>query len=239
MELVTHLCRPIRNDGSEQPNFAASAQFVSQAAQTTRRRSSHCSSTILSCPHTLSSSPISSPHHPSALPVMPAPKGASGEDIRPVRSILDSDLYKFTMQQAILYSPIEDPPVSYQFTNRSKNMTFTRRAFEQIQNEVKGLASLSLSAEERMWLEKNCPYFKKEYLDWLSAFRFAPQEQVLLRFSSLNEGSGNDEIGELEIEVKGIWSEVILYEVPLMSIVSETYFRTIDTKWDMQGQRGE
>ena len=170
---------------------------------------------------------------------MPAPKGASGEDIRPVRSLLDSDLYKFTMQQAILYSPVEDPPVSYQFTNRSKNMTFTRRAFEQIQSEVKGLASLSLSAEERMWLEKKCPYFRKEYLDWLSAFRFRPEEQVLLRFSSLRQGSGSDEIGELEIEVKGIWSEVILYEVPLMSIVSETYFRTIDTKWDMQGQRGK
>lgn len=90
-----------------------------------------------------------------------------------------------------------------------------------------------------MWLEKKCPYFRKEYLDWLSAFRFRPEEQVLLRFNSLKEGSGSEEIGELEIEVKGIWSEVILYEVPLMSIVSETYFRTIDTKWDMQGQRGE
>lgn len=140
------------------------------------------------------------------------------------------------MQQAILLSSLEDPPVSYRFTNRSKKMKFTRRCTEEIQRAIDGLAKLQLTTEERQWLETRCPYFRKEYLDRLAEFQFRPKEQVELRFVPDKDDA---ETGDIEIGVKGKWSDVILYEVPLMSIVSETYFRTVDTEWTMRGQRSE
>lgn len=169
------------------------------------------------------------------------PVGANGEDIRPVRSILDTDLYKLTQQQAIRQSDIEDPPVTYRFTNRTKQMRFTKKCVDQIQHGIDGLANLALQSEERQWLEKNCPYLKPKYLDYLEQFRFMPREQVKATFVPLKGQSSSDEEqqGDLELAIEGTWSEVILYEVPLMSIVSETYFRIIDTKWDMTGQRCE
>lgn len=155
------------------------------------------------------------------------------EDVRPVRSILDSDLYKFTMQQAILESSVEDAEVLYRFTNRSKQMKFTENCVQEIQKEIDCLAELSLTAEEKSWLAKNCPYLRPKYLEFLEKFRFRPAQQVSLRFE--RDSQGNQ--GDIDLTVKGVWSEVTLYEVPLMSIISETYFRIIDTQWTMRGQR--
>ncbi|CAO1631626.1 unnamed protein product [Parajaminaea phylloscopi] len=164
---------------------------------------------------------------------MAAITARDGGQVNPVRSILDSDLYKYTMQQAILESTIENPPVSYRFTNRSKQMKFSQECVKEIQNGIDGLAHLALTPDEKSWLSTNCPYLKPAYLDFLEKFRFHPADQVSLSF---HPDTGSDR-GDIELTVKGIWSEVILYEVPLMSIVSETYFRVVDTQWTMQGQR--
>ncbi|PWN51014.1 hypothetical protein IE53DRAFT_368409, partial [Violaceomyces palustris] len=59
------------------------------------------------------------------------------EDTPPVRSILDTDLYKFTMQQAILHH-FPTSQVSYKFTNRSKEMRFTRKSVEKVKQYVMG-----------------------------------------------------------------------------------------------------
>lgn len=51
----------------------------------------------------------------------------------------------------------------------------------------------------------------------------------------LPEGDGS--WGGLEILIVGKWLHVILYEVPVMAIVSETYFQTVDTDWRPDGQQ--
>jgi nicotinate phosphoribosyltransferase len=68
-----------------------------------------------------------------------------------------------------------------------------------------------LTSEERSWLEKKCPYFSSSYLDFLCSLRLDPTTQVEANFVPVEDPSSD--LGDLELHIKGFWSEVILYEV--------------------------
>ncbi|GAA5886035.1 hypothetical protein JCM6882_004241 [Rhodosporidiobolus microsporus] len=152
-----------------------------------------------------------------------------------IQSILDTDAYKISMQNAIrqLYP---EATVKYRFTNRG-GTRFTRQMYNDVLVAINHLENVHLQPEERAFLEKRCPYLSADYLDFLTTYRFRPDEQVLLQFIPAGEsGSDGVEWGSFELEVHGLWAETILYEVPLMSIISEAYFTHVDTKWDYVGQ---
>jgi len=94
---------------------------------------------------------------------------------------------------------------------------------------------LSLSPDERSWLERTCPYLKQGYLDYLQSYRFRP-EQVVITFEPLPEDANRGHIG---IVADGLWVETIMWEVPLMACLSELYFTVVNTDWDYAGQLGE
>ena len=98
---------------------------------------------------------------------------------------------------------------------------------------VKGLSHLQLTNAESGWLKTTCPYLRSDYLSFLSSFRLKPNEQVNIDLVL----DDSEEWGDLDIRIKGKWVDVILYEVPLMAIISEVYFTCIDTRWNMRGQR--
>lgn len=159
-----------------------------------------------------------------------------GPETPPIRSILDTDLYKLTMQQAVLRH-YPHTRVAYKFTNRSAStMKFTRTAIERIRAHISSLSSLQLTPEERSWLEKTCPYLRSDYLDYLEKYRFQPQQQVKVEFVPSSTDAEGVEWGDLSLIVQGVWAEVIFYEVPLMAIVSQVYFSTVDTKWSLERQ---
>lgn len=95
-------------------------------------------------------------------------------------------------------------------------------------------STLSLTPEERTWLQNTCPYFKPSYLDYLAAYRFKPS-QVQVTFVPRAPDSNE---GRIEIEASGPWAEAILWEVPLMATLSEIYYTTVDKDWDYEGQAG-
>ena len=70
-----------------------------------------------------------------------------------------------------------------------------------------------LQDDEYQWLSA-LPFFKADYLNWLREFRFNP-EQVTV---------SNDN-GKLDIRLSGPWREVILWEVPLLAVISEMVHR--------------
>ncbi|EMD33281.1 hypothetical protein CERSUDRAFT_117911 [Gelatoporia subvermispora B] len=146
-------------------------------------------------------------------------------------SLLDSDLYKFTMQQAVMRH-FPDVQASYRFTHRDQGRYFSRECYERFSEAVSRFDRLTLTAEERDWLAKAYPQFKPDYLDYLARYRFKP-EQVRIQFIPVSE---DGQYGNLDIEAVGPWVETILWEVPLMACLSETYFRTVDTDWDYEGQ---
>jgi len=141
-------------------------------------------------------------------------------------SFLDTDLYKFTMQQAVLYH-FPDAQAIYRFTHRDKDVYFTRQSIEEFKMAVSQFSTLSITEAELQWLRHTCPYFRPRYLEYLSRYRFKP-EQVHVSFVPV---SHDGEQGHVEIEATGPWVETIMWEVPLMACLSEIYFRSVMTDW--------
>ncbi|KAK4105715.1 nicotinate phosphoribosyltransferase [Parathielavia hyrcaniae] len=153
-----------------------------------------------------------------------------------VISFLDTDLYKLTMQCAVLkyYS---DVPVTYKFTNRTPDKKLSRKAFSWLELQVRKLGNISLSDDELHYLEEHCPYLSPAYLNFLSEFRLRPRDQVELSFLPTEGDTGAEtDIGDLDIKISGTWAETILYEIPLLALTSETYFRFMDSDWTYEGQ---
>lgn len=129
-----------------------------------------------------------------------------------IHSILDNDFYKFTMQHAaIKLFPYAE--ASYIFINRGAH-EFPEGFAEALRIAVDEMAVLKLSKEEKLFLKNTCPYLDPTYLDFLQGYHFDPSEVKI------------DQKGtELEVEVSGYWYRTILWEVPLMSIICELYYR--------------
>ncbi|KAK7051085.1 nicotinate phosphoribosyltransferase [Paramarasmius palmivorus] len=159
-------------------------------------------------------------------------------------SILDTDLYKsivlqLTMQQAVLHH-FPSVQASYRFTNRDKpKVTFSRACYERLKAAVSEFHKVQLTQDERNWLSEACPFFTQQYLDYLQNYRFKP-EQVDIQFTPANAADSDSQDpntkGHIDIMVKGLWEETILWEVPLMACLSETYFLTDDQDWNYDGQ---
>ncbi|MBV4357071.1 nicotinate phosphoribosyltransferase [Pinibacter aurantiacus] len=130
-------------------------------------------------------------------------------------SILDNDFYKFTMQYAVV-KLFPNARARYEFINRGKH-AFPEGFGENLRQTVDSMAGLCLSNDEKDFLRKNCPYLDPTYLDFLQGYRYDPSEVTI-------EQSGT----ELSITVSGFWYRTILWEVPLLFLVSEWYYRLSD-----------
>lgn len=130
-----------------------------------------------------------------------------------IQSILDNDLYKLTMQQAVhtLYPRVD---VEYGFINRSQNQTRFPKGFDtRLKTEVEKMNQLRLTREEKQYLKATCYFLTPVYLDYLESYQYDPAEVDISQTGS-----------DLSITIRGPWYRTILWEVPLMAIVSELYF---------------
>lgn len=128
-----------------------------------------------------------------------------------IASLLDNDFYKFTMQNAVI-KLFPNAHARYAFINRG-HQSFPAGFAEAVQEEVRKMASLKLKPDEKTFLWKNCPYLDPTYLDFLSGFQYDPDEVKVSQRG-----------GTLQIEIEGYWYRTILWEVPVMAIVSELYY---------------
>ena len=100
-----------------------------------------------------------------------------------------------------------------------------------------GLANIRLSPEEQGYLQNTCSYFNHTYLEWLSRFRLRPSEHVKLHFDPERHTGAPHDRGDLKITIEGPWVDTILYEIPLLALTSEAYFRFCDKDWNHDGQQ--
>ena len=129
-----------------------------------------------------------------------------------INSILDTDKYKLTMQQAVLKLH-PDAFVSYSFKNRRSADQFTPKMFDEICTKINDLENIQLSYDEAQYLREDGAFYE-DYIQYLLKYRFNA-DQISIKLDSW---------GHLYLDVEGPWHETILWEVPLMYIISEAYF---------------
>jgi len=129
-----------------------------------------------------------------------------------ITSMLDTDFYKFTMQQ-VVFKKFPDVEVEYAFKNRTKDISFHDHIYrERFLKEVESMAKLRFKDSDIKYL-KSLGLFSKGYLEYLKRYRFNPEEVNV----------GFPHFGDLVVHIRGTWLNTILWEVPLLAIISELY----------------
>ena len=130
-----------------------------------------------------------------------------------IQSLLDTDLYKFTMMQVVLHH-FPGAQVEYKFKCRTPGVNL-RPDLPAIERGIADACSLRFRDDELAYL-RSLRFMKSDFVDFLGLFQFNG------KFVRL--GFGEHE-GEIDITVRGPWLHTIMYEIPLLAIVSESYFR--------------
>lgn len=139
-----------------------------------------------------------------------------------IRSILDTDLYKFTTSYA--YSKLYPRACGrFQFIDRDHTI-YPKGFAELVKSEIQAMASLSLSREEAQFLAHGLPYLPPTYIDFVRGYRFDPQEVQV----------SQDEEGHLSIWAEGLLYRITLWETPILALVSELYYQDTGAEPDMQ-----
>jgi nicotinate phosphoribosyltransferase len=144
-----------------------------------------------------------------------------------VSSLLDTDLYKFSMMQVVLHQ-YPAAQVEYRFKCRNPSVDLVPY-IDEIRTELKALCSLRFTEPELDHL-RSWRFIKSDFVDFLALFQLNTK-YVEIFPSPL----GN---GEIEIRIIGPWLHTILFEVPLLAIVNEVYFRNTCPGYDLaEGRR--
>jgi nicotinate phosphoribosyltransferase len=131
-----------------------------------------------------------------------------------ITSLLDTDLYKFTMMQVVLHQ-FPGAQVEYKFKCRNPGINLAPYAAE-IREEIRSLCTLRFSEAELGYL-RGMRFIKSDFVDFLGLFRLNEKYITVTPLPS----------GELEITVHGPWLHTILFEIPVLAIVNEVYFRNV------------
>ena len=130
-----------------------------------------------------------------------------------ITSLLDTDLYKFNMDQVIFHRHT-DLSGEYYFLCRNPGVVFTREMFDEINAQIDHLCTLTFRREELDYL-RAIRYIKGDYVEFLRLWR--PIRDYV-------ETALNDD-GTLEIVVRGPLFSAMQFEIFLLEIVNEVYFR--------------
>lgn len=135
-----------------------------------------------------------------------------------IKSLCDTDLYKLTMMQAVLHQ-FPGAEVTYRFACRDDDETRANmlHIYPRFKEEVEHLCTLRFTEEELEYLS-GIRFMKKEFIEFLRIFQLNPS------FIKWPEPTAT----EFGFEIKGPWLHTILFETPLLAIVSELWMAHID-----------
>ena len=131
-----------------------------------------------------------------------------------INSLLDTDLYKFGMNQ-VMFHKHTDLVGEYYFKCRNKGIKFTEEQFKEINDQIDHLCTLTFKKDELDYL-RSIRFIKNDYVEFLRLWR--PIRDYV-------ETDLNLKNGELSIKVSGPLFSVMQFEIYLLEIVNEVYFR--------------
>lgn len=135
-----------------------------------------------------------------------------------IRSLLDTDLYKFTMLQVVLHQFPETHSV-YEFRCRNKQTQYPLCEIQaDLERELDALCQLSFMQDELDYL-RQLRFIKSDFVDYLELF------QLKRRFVTV----WGDSEGRLNIRIEGPMIQAMFFEIYILAIVNELYFRRLET----------
>jgi nicotinate phosphoribosyltransferase len=143
-----------------------------------------------------------------------------------IRSLLDTDLYKFTMMQVVLHH-FPGAQVEYAFKCRTQGVDLSPD-LENIRGGVADLCKLRFGEAELAYL-RGLRFMKSDFVDFLALFQFNE------KYIRIEPAPG--EPGGIRIAIRGPWLHTIMFEIPVLAIVSETYFRRTQPHPDLEEGR--
>ena len=136
-----------------------------------------------------------------------------------ITSLLDTDLYKFTMMQVVLH---QFPGAEVEYRFKCRNAANLTPYVGEIREEIRGLCSLRFQDAELAYL-KAMRFIKSDFIDFLGIFRLNEKYVSVTALAS----------GEIEVSIKGPWLHTILFEIPVLAIINEVYFRNTQKQPDL------
>ncbi|MBQ2509794.1 MAG: nicotinate phosphoribosyltransferase [Erysipelotrichaceae bacterium] len=130
-----------------------------------------------------------------------------------IHSLLENDLYKFSMGQAI-YHHFSDYKTTWTFKCRNEGVRFTPEMIKEIKHQIRLYCALRFTEEELQYLN-DIRWIKGSYVDFLRLWEPRYEDFSI----------GTDDSGDLIMETYGTWLNTSMYEVPALAIVNEVYFR--------------
>ena len=130
-----------------------------------------------------------------------------------ITSLLEIDMYKLSMGQCI-YHQFSGYKTTWTFKCRNKDVFFTPEMVQEINEQIQAYCALRFTEEELQYID-NIRWIKGSYVDFLRIWQPRFEDFII---------STNDPCG-LSIEARGSWLCSSMYEIPVLAIVNEVYFR--------------
>ena len=129
-------------------------------------------------------------------------------------SAIDNDLYKFSMQNAVLHN-YPDAIVKYKYKCRNPEVLTgidISKFGDKVQEAITHFCKTRFKNDELQYLS-NIPFLKPDYIDFLEDFTF--KERYIRMVDSDEQG--------FDIEIMGPWVQTILFEVPILYLSNHNY----------------
>ena len=130
-------------------------------------------------------------------------------------SLLDTDLYKFNMNQ-VMFHKHTNLNGTYLFKCRNKGVVFTPEMIEEINAQIDHLCTLKFTDEELGYLG-SLRFIKSDYVEFLRLWQ--PIRKYVKCYATIDEPCG------MHLEVNGPIFSAMQFEIYLLEIVNEVYFR--------------
>lgn len=136
-----------------------------------------------------------------------------------VRSLIDTDFYKLLMCQSVFRNK-RDTNVTFSLINRTKTIRLADVVDEgELREQLDHIRSLSLTRGESTWLRGNTFYgrrqmFSPDFMEWFENLRLPPYQL-------------EKRDGQYELTFEGTWPEVMLWEIPALTVIMELRARAV------------